>query len=144
MATKREFCTTEKDGHLLIVTINRPERLNALHPGCSEEFEKVFDEFEADPELWVAIGWCVDPRPSRVGCRRRMLRVATKKPVRPKGLERTRHSVPPPESRPGFPDSGNAGPYQPRFGRAGVSRCVDPSVRSHFGSRLRRGVRMIS
>ena len=51
----REFCTTERDGRILIVTINRPERMNALHPPANAELAQVFDEFAADPDLWVAI-----------------------------------------------------------------------------------------
>ncbi len=50
-----EFCEIERDGHVLTVTINRPEVRNALHPAANEELTKVFDDFEADPELWVAI-----------------------------------------------------------------------------------------
>ncbi len=50
-----EFCTTERDGHLLIVTLNRPDRLNALHPPANAELAAVFDEFAADDEAWVAI-----------------------------------------------------------------------------------------
>ncbi len=50
-----EFCTTERDGHLLTVTLNRPEVLNAIHPPAGEELEKAFDDFDADPDLWVAI-----------------------------------------------------------------------------------------
>jgi len=50
-----EFCTTERDGRLLIVTINRPGVMNALHPAANLELEQVFDDFCADPELWVAI-----------------------------------------------------------------------------------------
>lgn len=50
-----EFCTAERDGRLLIVTMNRPERMNALHWMAHEELAAVFDDFEADPELWVAI-----------------------------------------------------------------------------------------
>ncbi len=50
-----EFCQVERDGRLLTVTINRPEVRNALHAEATEEMTKVFDEFEADPELWVAI-----------------------------------------------------------------------------------------
>jgi len=50
-----EFCTTERDGRILTVTINRPEVMNALHPPANFELEKAFDEFVADPELWVAI-----------------------------------------------------------------------------------------
>jgi enoyl-CoA hydratase/carnithine racemase len=54
MAT-HEFCRVERDGRLLIVTMNRPEVMNALHPPANFELAAVFDEFAADPELWVAI-----------------------------------------------------------------------------------------
>ncbi len=50
-----EFCKTEREGHLLVVTLQRPDVLNALHPPANRELAQVFDEFAADPELWVAI-----------------------------------------------------------------------------------------
>ena len=50
-----KFSQTERDGHLFIVTINRPEVMNALHPPANAELSDVFDEFAADPDLWVAI-----------------------------------------------------------------------------------------
>ena len=50
-----EFCKVEKDGHITIVTIERPERMNALHPPSNAELGEVFDDFAADPEAWVAI-----------------------------------------------------------------------------------------
>lgn len=50
-----EFVKTQKDGHLLIVEINRPERMNALHPPANEALSDVFDEFAGDKDLWVAI-----------------------------------------------------------------------------------------
>lgn len=50
-----EFCKVDHDGHLLIVTIDRPEVMNALHPAGNAELAGVFDEFAADPDLWVAI-----------------------------------------------------------------------------------------
>ena len=50
-----EFCKTERDGRVLTVTFNRPEVRNAIHPPAARELEQIFDEFEADPELWVAI-----------------------------------------------------------------------------------------
>jgi len=53
--TEREFCMTEVDSRVLTVTINRPERMNALHWMANEELATVFDEFAADEELWVAI-----------------------------------------------------------------------------------------
>jgi enoyl-CoA hydratase/carnithine racemase len=49
------FSTTERDGHVFIVTINRPEVMNALHPPANAELSDVFDEFAADPDLWIAI-----------------------------------------------------------------------------------------
>jgi len=50
-----QFSTTERDGHLLVVTINRPEVYNACHPMANEELAAEFDRFAADPGLWVAI-----------------------------------------------------------------------------------------
>jgi enoyl-CoA hydratase/carnithine racemase len=50
-----EFCSIEKDGHVFIVTIERPERLNALHPPANAELGAVFDDFAADDDAWVAI-----------------------------------------------------------------------------------------
>jgi enoyl-CoA hydratase/carnithine racemase len=50
-----EFSTTERDGHILTVTINRPEVMNALHPPGNAELAGVWDEFAADPDLWVGI-----------------------------------------------------------------------------------------
>ena len=50
-----EFCQVEREGHLFIVTLNRPEVMNSLHPPANFELEKVFDDFVADPDLWVAI-----------------------------------------------------------------------------------------
>jgi enoyl-CoA hydratase/carnithine racemase len=50
-----EFCKVDRDGPVLIVTINRPEVLNALHPPANDELAETFDEFEKDPDLWIAI-----------------------------------------------------------------------------------------
>ncbi len=50
-----EFCQVARDGRLLTVTLDRPEVMNALHPPASIELAKVFDDFAADPDLWVAI-----------------------------------------------------------------------------------------
>ncbi len=50
-----EFCQVDREGHLLTVTIQRPEVMNALHPPASRELAAVFDAFAADPELWVAV-----------------------------------------------------------------------------------------
>ena len=50
-----EYSTVDIDGHLMTVTINRPEVYNALHPMANEELVKSFDDFAENPELWVAI-----------------------------------------------------------------------------------------
>src|SRR5215470_17105790 len=50
-----QYSKVETEGRLLIVTINRPEVYNALHPMANKELSDVFDEFAANPELWVAI-----------------------------------------------------------------------------------------
>ncbi len=50
-----DFSFTETADHLLTVTINRPEVMNALHPMANAELAAVFDEFQANPDLWVAI-----------------------------------------------------------------------------------------
>jgi len=50
-----EFCKTEREGRVLVVTINRPEVMNSLHPPANQELSHVFDAFANDPELWVAI-----------------------------------------------------------------------------------------
>lgn len=52
---KLKYCTVEREGHLSIITINRPELMNALHPQSNAELQEVFDEFDADPDQWVAI-----------------------------------------------------------------------------------------
>ncbi|WP_103729944.1 enoyl-CoA hydratase-related protein [Novosphingobium sp. HII-3] len=48
-------CLVERDGPITIVTINNPEGMNALNPFANEELAEVFDEFQADPDQWVAI-----------------------------------------------------------------------------------------
>jgi len=50
-----QFCKVEREGPLTIVTINRPEVMNAVHPPAHFELAGVFDDFAADPGQWVAI-----------------------------------------------------------------------------------------
>ena len=50
-----EYATYEKRDHIAIVTINRPEVLNALHPAASAELSGIWDDFAADDDMWVAI-----------------------------------------------------------------------------------------
>ena len=50
-----EFAKVERKGPVTIVTLNRPEVMNALHSPAHFELHKVFDEFTVDPEQWIAI-----------------------------------------------------------------------------------------
>jgi len=50
-----EYCRAEADGRILTVTIDRPEVMNSLHPAANAELAEVFDDFEANPDLWIAI-----------------------------------------------------------------------------------------
>ena len=52
---KYEFAKTEKKDKILIVTINRPEVYNAVHPPLSRELDEIWNDFLKDPDLWVAI-----------------------------------------------------------------------------------------
>ncbi len=50
-----EFCLVDKSDHIMTVTLNRPERLNAMHPPGNAELGEVFDDFADDDDMWVAI-----------------------------------------------------------------------------------------
>ncbi|WP_157219244.1 enoyl-CoA hydratase-related protein [Flavisphingomonas formosensis] len=50
-----EFCRVERDGAVLIVTMAYPEKLNALVPESHRQMVAIFNAFEADPDLHVAI-----------------------------------------------------------------------------------------
>ena len=50
-----KFSLLEKKDHLWIVTLNRPERMNALHSPAHLELDKIFDNFQEDEEAWVAV-----------------------------------------------------------------------------------------
>lgn len=54
-ATK--YCEVEelRDGHLLVVRLNRPKGLNSLHTRCHMELARVFDYFDSNDALWVAV-----------------------------------------------------------------------------------------
>ena len=50
-----EFCKVDKSDHIMTVTINRPERLNALHAPGNAELGEVFDDYADDDDMWVSI-----------------------------------------------------------------------------------------
>ncbi|MDR3534075.1 MAG: enoyl-CoA hydratase-related protein [Rhodopila sp.] len=51
----RHYCSVQDEGRLRIVTLNRPEVLNALHADANDELAEVWDEFAARDDLWVGI-----------------------------------------------------------------------------------------
>src|SRR5262249_33100629 len=50
-----EFCRVEREGHRLVVTLDRPDVRNALHRAAADELDQVWSMDETDPELRVAI-----------------------------------------------------------------------------------------
>ncbi|ROM33978.1 hypothetical protein BK648_24790 [Pseudomonas poae] len=50
-----ESVKVERYGHVLEVMIDRPEVSNALLPETNDELEQIFNAYEADDTLWVAI-----------------------------------------------------------------------------------------
>ncbi|MFX1277893.1 MAG: enoyl-CoA hydratase-related protein [Promethearchaeota archaeon] len=50
-----EHIIVEKNNHITIITLNRPEVLNAIHPYISLELGHAINEFEDEPNAWVAI-----------------------------------------------------------------------------------------
>lgn len=50
-----QYLKVEREGPLTIVTINRPEVYNALHPPAHWEFDEVFNQFRDDPDQWITI-----------------------------------------------------------------------------------------
>lgn len=45
----------EKRGHVAYITLNRPHVLNALDLRTHERLGEIWDEFEADDEIWVGV-----------------------------------------------------------------------------------------
>ena len=45
----------EVQGHVAIITLNRPEARNAVNPQVATEMEAAVDRMEADPDVWVGI-----------------------------------------------------------------------------------------
>jgi len=45
----------EKQGHVGIFTLNRPEAMNAISGAVSEQMEAHLEAFEADDDLWIGI-----------------------------------------------------------------------------------------
>jgi acetyl-CoA C-acetyltransferase len=45
----------ERHGHVLEITLNRPDSMNALHSAAHFQLHEIWDDFARDPDLWIAI-----------------------------------------------------------------------------------------
>ncbi|MCC6173877.1 MAG: enoyl-CoA hydratase/isomerase family protein [Chloroflexi bacterium] len=50
-----QYVLYEKRGHTAVITINRPEVLNALHYPANEELFDIWTDFMDDPDVWTAV-----------------------------------------------------------------------------------------
>jgi crotonobetainyl-CoA hydratase len=50
-----EYIRVEREGHVTVITLNRPDVMNALHSPAHFEMHDVLDAFAADPDQWVGI-----------------------------------------------------------------------------------------
>jgi enoyl-CoA hydratase len=50
-----DIVTFEADGHVAVITLNRPEARNAVNREVAQGIEAAIDRLEDDPELWVGI-----------------------------------------------------------------------------------------
>jgi enoyl-CoA hydratase len=64
MSAEQEFLY-EKQGHIAVMTFNRPEKRNCFTPAMIRRFYQCFDDFKHDDNLWVAVlastgdqSWC--------------------------------------------------------------------------------------
>jgi enoyl-CoA hydratase/carnithine racemase len=55
MSLDFEYISYEKDGHVVRITINRPEVRNALHQEAHIEMDRAWRTYADDDEAWVAI-----------------------------------------------------------------------------------------
>jgi len=50
-----EFIAVERDGPVTVITLNRPEVMNAVHSPMHFELDEALNAFAADPQQWVGI-----------------------------------------------------------------------------------------
>lgn len=50
-----DYAEYEKNGHVATITINRPERMNAVHPPAAEELSLIWDDALEDDNTWVIV-----------------------------------------------------------------------------------------
>jgi crotonobetainyl-CoA hydratase len=81
-----QFCTVQDEGRLRIVTLNRPEVLNALHADANDELAAVWDEFAERDDLWVGIVTGAGPRAFSAGNDLKVQAAGKRRPNGPNGF----------------------------------------------------------
>ena len=80
------WCTVQDEGHVRIVTLNRPEVMNALHADANDELAAVWDEFAARDDLWVGIVTGAGERAFSAGNDLKVQAAGRRRPNGPKGF----------------------------------------------------------
>lgn len=62
-----EHITVEQKERITIVTMNRPEVMNAISPQTSSEMSEAFNAFDEDPEQWICIVTGTGPKAFSAG-----------------------------------------------------------------------------
>ena len=50
-----ELLKLDRDGHVATITLNRPEKLNALSPDLTAEFHAALDEIDAEEDIRAVV-----------------------------------------------------------------------------------------
>ena len=85
------WCTVQDEGHVRIVTLNRPEVMNALHADANDELAAVWDEFAARDDLWVGIITGAGDRAFSAGNDLKVQAAGRRRPNGPRGFAGISH-----------------------------------------------------
>jgi enoyl-CoA hydratase/carnithine racemase len=86
-----QYCIVQDEGRVRIVTLNRPEVLNALHADANDELASVWDEFAARDDLWVGIITGADERAFSAGNDLKVQAAGRRRPNGPNGFAGIAH-----------------------------------------------------
>jgi crotonobetainyl-CoA hydratase len=80
------YCIVEDAGPVRVVTLNRPEVLNALHADANDELAAVWDDFAARDDLWVGIVTGAGERAFSAGNDLKVQAAGKRRPNGPRGF----------------------------------------------------------